>query len=96
METFTIDLFLTLNILELSQKISRIDDQKRNLYLDYISQEFFAIDDEFTNLFEIIIHTLSLNYNQNDLESYFSSLEVDKIKLDLCVKSCLDYLKDFD
>lgn len=96
METFTIDLSLTLNILELSQKISNLHYKKRNLYLDFISQEFFAIDDEYTNLFEIIIHTLSLNYNQSELESYFSSLDVDKIKLDLCLKACLDYLNDFD
>lgn len=99
MDTFTSSLSLSIYIIELSERMINLDEKKRGDYLEYIRQEFFAIDDEFSNLFDIIITILNCHRDKESIEIYLNNLSesgVDLLKLELCVRSCLDYLNDFN
>lgn len=97
MDTFTSSFSLSLYIIELSEKISALDDKRRKEYLEYIQYEFFAMDDEFSIIFETIIQIL--NCEKEKIEIFLNNLSengADLFKLELCVKACLDYLEDIN
>jgi hypothetical protein len=86
---------LSLHIIELSQKLNELSFEKQGEYITYIRDEFFAIDDEFSYLFEIIIEILKdVNNIETKLENIINDRRLDISNFELCVKACLDYLKD--
>jgi hypothetical protein len=94
MDNFTSTLSLQLYIIQLSESLKKYSEREKRDYLDYVSEEFFAIDDEFSIIFEYILSILKLDSKEieNRLDNILEG-EIDTFKLELCVKACLDYLQ---
>ncbi len=94
MDNFTSTLSLQLYIIQLSERLKNYSERDKQEYLNYISDEFFAIDDEFSIIFEAILSVLKLDSKEieNRLDTILEG-GIDTFKLELCVKACLDYLQ---
>lgn len=91
------DLSLSLTILDLVEKYHSLNSHLKEEFTTFLKQEYYAMDDEYSVIFENIFFYLEKRMKKDELDYHLNNLIsfVDKDKLEMCIQSCIHYFEDY-
>jgi lysine/ornithine N-monooxygenase len=87
------ELTLEINIIEFMNKWKSLSKNNKQEFISYLKYEFYAIDDEYSLIFDFIFYCLD---NSSNLENDLSNSKIPCEKLNECIRACINYYNDYD
>lgn len=84
-------LTLEIDIIQFLDKWNLLSPEQKVNYTIFLKQEFYAIDDEYSTIFDHIFYCLE---RSNNLEKDLTNCNIPNSQLSMCIRACISYYND--